>query len=1178
MTSFTSDSPAGVVEGSEGSKHIAATVDLLCSSTMPFLIGVRHHSAALASVIPRLLEDFGPDVLLLELPQDAQPWLEYIASEETMAPIAFAGVSRYGHVSLYPFADFSPELAAMRWAAKQGVRVICCDAPMTTYARETQEVHAPDGEPEKKRDTLAERAGIQLPAGLWDTLVEGRASGAEAEQLRRAGLAAGWAFRAQAQESVDGIPHHDLYRESHMRRTLAEVLAAPPITKGEPPRVAAVVGSFHAAALLQAPQSQQQTEAGWEADTRETSKPVVCSLVPYAFAQLDERSGYPAGISDPEWQQSAFECGLQPDGLIQLVTALSTRMARELRALGHPAGPGESREAVRLAADLASLRGKRAPGRTELLEAFVTVFAQGDVLGKGRAVARVAEQLLVGERRGAVAPNTPVSGLAAALDSDFQRLRLPSKETLGGQVRVLDLDPYRTLDSGKPALDWHRQKFLARLHVAGIAYGTQQQVSGVGGFPALTHRWEVAYSAATAATVEQAALLGVTLKQAAAGRASAALRRYCESDQDSQGIAAVVAGAGECAHSDLPAVFESYLDVMAAQLPESGSLTHIMAGHSLLAGIRQGEVAVFSPERQLAARMAEVEAELLGAAMQQVEALTGSDALADAEALISLVGTLNRLPERMVVALAGMLVDGSPLMQGTAAALLTRRDQRTSAWLRSQLSAWVWAAGNPEQRAGLKARLSGFCLAAGELLEIGSDVLKGFMDQIEEFPDRDFLDRAPAMRGGFDTLSPAVRQRILESVIGADQDAGKLAVDANTLLAWASADERACAELERLGLSRALAPVDRWRLLLGRDTAGMPEISRRYARTLDELYGSGAGEGSWEDRMNTPSGGDDLPYPGAREWAADIDELFGPAIREEVLAEAATRGRSEALLQLDPETTRPSVELLSNILALVGALPESRVTGARRLVARMVEELSKELESDLQPSLIGISLARPTFRKTPVIDLHRTILANLKTATAVETTGPDGVPKTSWRLLPDRPVFRTPAGKSSQWHVIVLVDVSGSMEASTVFAALTAAILTGVNCLEVSFVTFSTRIADLSRHAVDPLTLLLEIQVGGGTNIAGALAYAQSIVTSPQRTLLAVISDFEEGGSVSALVQCAAELHSSGVKLLGCAALNAAGKGAYNAAVARRLVAAGMPVAAVSPQELAQWVGDMVRS
>lgn len=1171
MTSFISDSRASALDDS---KDIAATVDVLGRSTVPFLIGVRHHSAALASAMPRLLESFGPDVLLVELPHEAQPWLEYIAAEETIAPIAFAGVSSQGSVSFYPFADFSPELAAIRWATKRGVRVICCDAPMATYAPESQDVHGRAREAEDKRAPWAAQAGIQLPADLWDTLVEGRASGAEAEELRRAGLAAGWAFRVKAQESAEGIPHHDLYREAHMRRTLGEVLATTRTTNGVPPKVAAVVGSFHAAALLQ---PLQQGEAGWK-ETKEPSNPVICSLVPYAFAQLDDRSGYPAGIRDPEWQQSAFECELTPDGLVQLVTELSTRMARDLRAMGHPAGPGESREAVRLAADLASLRGKRAPGRTELLESFVTVFAQGDVLGKGRAVARVAEQLLVGERRGAVAPDTPMSGLAAALDSDFQRLKLPAKETLGGPVRVLDLDPYKTLDSGKPALDWHRQKFLARLHVAGIAYGTQQQISGVGGFQALTHRWAVGYSAATAATIEQAALLGVTLEQAASGRAFAALRRYCESDKDSQGLAAVVPGAAECAHADLPAVFESYLDLIAAQLPESGSLTQIMAGHSLLAGIRQGQVAVFSPERHLRARMAEVEEELLGAGMRQVEALIGSNARADAEALISLVGTLNRLPERMLAALAEMLVGGSSLMQGTAAALLTRQGHRSSAWLRSQLSAWVWAAGNPEQRAGLKARLFGFCLAAGEMLEIGSDVLQGIMDQIEEFPDRDFLDRAPAMRGGFDALSPAVRQRILESVVGAHNDAGKLAVDASLLLAWASADERACAELERLGLAHALAPVDRWRLLLGRDTVGMPEISRRYARTLDELYGSGVGEGSWEDRMNATSGGDDPPYPGAREWAADVDELFGPAIREEVLAEAATRGRSEALLELDPETTRPSVELLSNILALVGALPESRVSGARRLVARMVEELSRELASDLQPSLTGISLARPTFRKSPVIDLPRTILANLKTATAVQKTGPDGVATTSWRLLPDRLIFRTPAGKSSQWHVIVLVDVSGSMEASTVFAALTAAILAGVSCLEVSFLTFSTRVADLSRHAVDPLTLLLEIQVGGGTNIAGALAYAQSLVTSPQRTLLAVISDFEEGGSVSNLVQCVDELHSSGVKLLGCAALNAAGKGTYNAAVARRLVAAGMPVAAVSPQELARWVGDMVRS
>jgi Mg-chelatase subunit ChlD len=174
-------------------------------------------------------------------------------------------------------------------------------------------------------------------------------------------------------------------------------------------------------------------------------------------------------------------------------------------------------------------------------------------------------------------------------------------------------------------------------------------------------------------------------------------------------------------------------------------------------------------------------------------------------------------------------------------------------------------------------------------------------------------------------------------------------------------------------------------------------------------------------------------------------------------------------------------------------------------------------------------------------------------------------------------VFRTRARKAADWRLILVVDVSGSMEASTVWAALTASILAGVPSLSTHFVAFSTEIVDLTDRVDDPLGLLLEVRVGGGTHIAAGLRYAQSLVTVPSRTLVAVISDFEEGYPLGGLLAQTRALAGSGCHLLGCAALDDAGQARYSKAVAGQLVAAGMPVAALSPLELARWVGEKVR-
>lgn len=84
------------------------------------------------------------------------------------------------------------------------------------------------------------------------------------------------------------------------------------------------------------------------------------------------------------------------------------------------------------------------------------------------------------------------------------------------------------------------------------------------------------------------------------------------------------------------------------------------------------------------------------------------------------------------------------------------------------------------------------------------------------------------------------------------------------------------------------------------------------------------------------------------------------------------------------------------------------------------------------------------------------------------------------------------------------------------------------------------------------------------------------LITVPNRTLLVLITDFEEGGPVAHLLAEVRALAGSGVRLLGCAALDDTGTARFSVGIAEQVVAAGMPVAAVSPQQLARWVAEQV--
>ena len=181
------------------------------------------------------------------------------------------------------------------------------------------------------------------------------------------------------------------------------------------------------------------------------------------------------------------------------------------------------------------------------------------------------------------------------------------------------------------------------------------------------------------------------------------------------------------------------------------------------------------------------------------------------------------------------------------------------------------------------------------------------------------------------------------------------------------------------------------------------------------------------------------------------------------------------------------------------------------------------------------------------------------------------------RIIPERLHFKTRARRHMDWHIQLVVDTSGSMEASVIHAAMMAAILSALPAVTVAFYAFADEVIDFTERVEDPLALLLEVRVGGGTRIHRALRYARERVKVPTRTLLVLVSDFEEGGSEEALIAEVRALAEAGVTMLGLAALDETAKPRFSEPMAARVVAAGMPVAALSPLELARWVAERIR-
>jgi uncharacterized protein with von Willebrand factor type A (vWA) domain len=376
---------------------------------------------------------------------------------------------------------------------------------------------------------------------------------------------------------------------------------------------------------------------------------------------------------------------------------------------------------------------------------------------------------------------------------------------------------------------------------------------------------------------------------------------------------------------------------------------------------------------------------------------------------------------------------------------------------------------------------------------------------------------------------------------------------------------------------RPIPPLERWRLVLGKPAAAslgpcQGEDTAAMDDALDWLYGREPGLAERDvDSGRSLEGGDAPSQLSVPDWINDVHRLFPKETIERLERDAVERYRIDEVVT-NPAALRrvsASVPLLSAVLRTKHLMNPEVLAMARELIARVVRELMDQLATELRRTVSGTMDRR---RRSPLriarnLDFRKTLHENLRHWDPARR-----------RLYLERPVFYSRTRRHNErWQLILLVDQSGSMADSVIHAAVTAACLHGLPSIKTHLVTFDTAVVDVTSEVDDPVELLMKVQLGGGTDIQKAVAYAQGLITDPRKALVVVISDFYEGASEELLVSRVRALVGQGTQVLGLAALDQQADPQYDRALAARLVKAGAEVGAMTPLQLATWVGERVR-
>lgn len=450
------------------------------------ILGIRHHGPGSARNVKEFLEQLKPDIVLVEGPPEADDILQWSIHPDLKPPVAILCYQPGNpqQSSFYPFAEFSPEWQAIRYARQQNIHVRFMDLPAAhQFALEEEKTKAAAADKATQEDNTSTNQAAYHPPVSWANNTDS----AEPEEMESVMLhrdPMSWLGRAagfddgerwwehmfehrQNNESVfeavaeamqalrDNLPPKEdrleKAREAHMRKMIRQA------EREMFQEIAVICGAWHVPALLHMPSVKEDTDTlkGLPKVKVETT------WVPWTYRKLSYDSGYGAGIQSPGWYEHVWKYPAD-DG-----TRWMSKVAGLFRRQQMDTSVAHVIEAVRLANALAALRNLSKAGLEELNESTQSILCNGEAI----KMSLVGDELIVSNKMGAVPEAIPKPPLQVDIEKQQKKLRLPASA---------DWKDY-TLDLRKEN-DLERSIFLHRLRLLGIHWGEQTDVKSKGTF------------------------------------------------------------------------------------------------------------------------------------------------------------------------------------------------------------------------------------------------------------------------------------------------------------------------------------------------------------------------------------------------------------------------------------------------------------------------------------------------------------------------------------------------------------------------------------------------------------------------------------------------------------------------------------------------------------------------
>ena len=365
--------------------------------------------------------------------------------------------------------------------------------------------------------------------------------------------------------------------------------------------------------------------------------------------------------------------------------------------------------------------------------------------------------------------------------------------------------------------------------------------------------------------------------------------------------------------------------------------------------------------------------------------------------------------------------------------------------------------------------------------------------------------------------------------------------------------------------------IRRWRLILGEESQKQFEDMGGFEKKLlsQEQVLMDQALAAIYNRERSFSGGQGAGKGASRphisRWLGDVRNLFDKELVKIIQTDAMERCGLKQLI-FEPEIleqVEPDISLASTILLLKDQVPKQSKDSVREFMKKIVEEINKLLADDIRRAVTSAvnKKQHSPIPSAAALDFKTTIRRGIKNYN-----------KELKKIVPEHYYFfdRSTQTAANKFTVILDIDQSGSMGESVIYSSIMSCILASMSALKTRIVAFDTEVVDLTEKMEDPVDLLFGFQLGGGTDINKSIAYCSRYIENPKKTLFFLVSDLMEGGNRAGMLRRLQEMKESQVTVVCLLAIADGGKPCYDAQMAGRISALGIPCFACNPQKLPQ--------